>query len=266
MAIRLNYILSRRGSGPRTGRDLLPVSLSIGLHALVIATLVGLPRPQIYFKPGIINVELVASTPAPSPQRELPAEIAPAGETTSPISVAPEPPPERAPIGARPAPRQLSIALPDMTGPAPEIVQPETARTQRHPAPLAPGAETARGAPGSRQPATSQARPDAPEAAVMPASDRIATEYITRMREMIDAHKQYPPLSLRRHEEGTIVLRVKIASSGAVSRIIPITQTPARLAAAATAAVRSAAPFPSLPPELGKSEASFDIPVNFRIQ
>lgn len=264
MAIRLNYILSRRGSGPRTGRDLLPVSLSIGLHALVIATLAGLPRPQIYFKPAIIDVELIASTPAPSPQRKLPTEIAPAGETTSPISVA-GPPPERAPIGARPAPQQLPIASPGMTGPAPEIVQPQAAPTQRHPAPLAPDAEMARGAPG-RQPAASQARPDAPEAAVTPASDRIATEYITRMREMIDARKQYPPLSLRRHEEGTIVLRVQIASSGAVSRIIPITQTPARLAAAATAAVRSAAPFPSLPPELGKSEASFDIPVNFRIQ
>ncbi|MEQ1887608.1 MAG: TonB family protein [Alphaproteobacteria bacterium] len=255
MAIRLNYILSRRGNEPRTGRDLLPVSLSIGLHALMIAPIIGLPRPQMHFKPEIINVELVAFTPAPSQQQAMPAEIAPAGETTPSTSVAP--PPERAPIDARPAPRQVSIALPGMTGPAPEIVQPEATRKLRHPAPLPRG---------SRQPATSQARPDPPEAAVMPVSDWIATEYITRMREMIDAHKQYPSLSLRRNEEGTIVLRVKIASSGAVNRIIPMTQTPARLAAAATAAVRSAAPFPSLPPELGKSEASFDIPVNFRIQ
>lgn len=265
MAIRSNSIVRPRRYGERlTGRDLMPVSLSIGLHALAVAAIVWLPRPPVYFEPEIIDVELVAPEPAAPPpqasaQSEPPAEVVetpPADEPPPPIVVEQEPPPEEAPVVAE-------VVRPQVVQ---QPSQPAQRTPPRRPTPVAPRTEPARDEPRNTQPANPQPPKQTAAGPVARATDRVVAEYIARLRKMIDDRKQYPPQSLRRNEEGTVVLRVTIASNGTMSNVAVVTKITSRLAAAATEAVRAAAPFPPLPPELGNSVGSFDIPINFKIQ
>lgn len=275
MATRLNSIVRPKRDGERlTGRDLMPVSLSIGLHALVVAAIVWLPRPTVYFGPEIINVELVApelAAPPPqaSAQPEPPAEVVetpPADEIPPPIVVEHAPPPEEAPVVAEVAPPRLVIELPKIKPPEPQVVRLQVVQPPRRPTPVAPRTKPARDEPRIMQPVNPQPPKQAAAGPIARAPERFVAEYIARLRKMIDDRKQYPPQSLRRNEEGTVVLRVTIASNGTISDVAVMTKITSRLAAAATEAVRAAAPFPPFPPELGNSVGSFDIPINFKIQ
>ncbi|MFZ0693839.1 MAG: energy transducer TonB, partial [Alphaproteobacteria bacterium] len=90
--------------------------------------------------------------------------------------------------------------------------------------------------------------------------------YVTTLFTMIDAKKLYPPQSMQRHEEGTVVVRLKIAADGNLLDVTSPTTDPHRLVEASLDAVRKAAPFPALPASLGKSEAEFEVPVNYKLQ
>ena len=92
------------------------------------------------------------------------------------------------------------------------------------------------------------------------------SRYVTTLFTMIDAKKQYPPQSMQRREEGTVVIRLKIAADGTLIDVTSPTTDPHRLVDASLEAVRRAAPFPALPASLGKSEAEFEVPVNYKLQ
>ena len=92
------------------------------------------------------------------------------------------------------------------------------------------------------------------------------SRYVTTIFTMIDAKKVYPPQSMKRREEGTVVVKLKIAADGALVDVSSPTEDPARLVNASLEAVRKAAPFPPLPASLKQAEAEFEVPVVYKLQ
>jgi protein TonB len=92
------------------------------------------------------------------------------------------------------------------------------------------------------------------------------SRYVTTLFTMIDRKKEYPSQALRRHEQGTVAVRLRIGRDGKLIDVSSPTESPQRLVQASLQAVRDAAPFPPLPGSLDKAEAVFEVPVTYRLQ
>jgi protein TonB len=269
------------GSEEKRGRFRLPLLLSVVVHAVFFACLIFAPRPKPAPEPPkqiVIELELAAqgtpeapeAPPAPPPQAQPapPPEVQKAPEPQPPpapdAEAVPMPPPVTAKPEPRPQPPEKKAEVPPEPAPQPQP-QPEAppaAVTPTEPTPAAPPGPPAPEAP----PASAAPRKGIETGVSTGTSQAEMNRYITTLFTMIDAKKVYPPQSLQRHEQGTVVVRLKIAADGKLVDANSPTEEPKRLVDASLDAVQRAAPFPPLPASLNKAEAEFEVPVVYKLQ
>jgi|GEM_PF-6366522 len=215
--------------------------LSLAVHAAVVPILgsswvAGDPADP---EPQTIDVTL-AWLP---PQDDSP----PALNSGSPLPAAP-PANIPAPPVNRTAPRSLTshhattaLAVPVSAtpSPSPEMTRPEAAETKGDVSPII---------------ATADPQPEKAD---------ILARYSGLLLERLERHKNYPLLSQRRNEEGTINIRLTLAQDGHLMQVELVGSGPPRLVEASLAAVEAAAPFPPLPVELGSRQAAFNLPITY---
>ena len=211
------------------GKRGLPSALSLLAHGLLLALVLSgvLTPPSPPPIPQAMVVELVAASPPPQP-------------------VAPQviPQPQSVPVpAAAPAVHRSSAPRPLKSAPA-------------APAPVTANADAA-------PPATPVVpAPAAPVAAPVAAPAFDARQYLPGIKERVQSHVVYPPLSLRRGEQGTITVIATLAADGSVADVrVPDETVSLRLREAAVRAVQDAAPFPTM-----VEQVKVTIPVVFQIR
>ncbi|HLF58976.1 MAG TPA: TonB family protein [Alphaproteobacteria bacterium] len=270
----------------RSPRSLVALGFSAAVHLLFLALLIlarQTPPPPVEKPAEVIVVELAALGTPEAPEEAPPPPPAP--EEKAP----PPPVAEAAPPPPAPMPEIETPKLPE-TPPAKEpepVVPPQVKavpRPLRKPEPEPPVAET----PPPAEPPLPEPQPAPLPTAAQPAPEQApATEtprkgietgvagatsqaemnrYVTTLFTMIDAKKVYPPQSLQRREQGTVVVRLKIAADGKLIDVASPTEDPRRLVDASLEAVRRAAPFPPLPVSLKQDAAAFEVPVVYKVQ
>lgn len=279
----------QQSEDPRSRRFAIALALSVLVHAGLFALFMFIPQQKavVEKQPEIVLLELAALG---KPEAE---EVKPPAPPPPPEQKAPEPPPpvvEQAP--PPPLPEIKPPPLPE-TPPAPKaepLPPPPTVSVRPEPKPELPPP------PAPKQP---EPRPEAPPVAATPAppetrerpapgpapsppaekpgkgietgvaggtSQAEMSRYITTLFTLIDAKKVYPPQSLHRHEEGTVIVKLKIAADGKLIDVSSPTEEPKRLVDASLEAVRKAAPFPPLPASLKQDQAEFQVPVVYKLQ
>lgn len=284
----------RPSEDPHSRRLAVALALSIVVHAFILALFMFIPqqKPVAEKQPEIVVLELAAlgkpeaeeekpAPPPPPPEQKAP-EAPPAVEQKPPE---PQPLPEIAPPPVPetpPAPQAEAVpAPPKVTArpvPKPEIAPPPAPK-EPEPKPEAPPVAAA-----PSPPAETQQRPLPPAPSPSPAppaqkpgkgietgveggtSQAEMNRYVTTLFTMIDAKKVYPPQSLQRREQGTVVVKLEIAADGKLVDASSPTDDPKRLVDASLEAVRKAAPFPPLPASLKQAEAEFQVPVVYKLQ
>lgn len=176
-------------------QQLGPLGLVVLLHvAFFYALQSGLTQQPSRPEPREIIATLIAAQPAPTPQPPAPA---PQPEPPKP-QVRPKPQPRPTPVKPTPAPTPKSI-----TRPAEPVQPPSTAPVPAEPAAPAPAAP----APSSAPPG-----PPAPAVPAQPKTVTTGVEYLQPPR------PEYPALSRRMGEEGTVMLRILINERGRAER------------------------------------------------
>lgn len=263
---------------PRSPRFTVALVLSAAIHIGLLAAIAFLPRQKaqpVEEPPDIVVLELAAlgepeapppepeQAPAPVPAPPPQAEPEPEPEP-EPAEVEPEPEPEPPPpdITAKPEPKPEPPKPPEPVAPPPAVAAPQP------PPQPAPPPERQEPAPPV---ATAPARETAPKKGIKEGvaggvSQDEMNRYITTLFTMIDKRKVYPSQSLRRREEGTVIVRLKIAANGELLDVTSPTGEPERLVDASLNAVRRAAPFPPLPESFKDGQAEFQVPVVYKLQ
>jgi len=266
----------------KSPRFIVALALSAAVHAVALALIAFAPRstpPEKKEQPKVVVLELAAQgTPEAPEEKPQPPKPAP------PPQPAPPPPPQPAPPPPpQPAPPPPQPAPPPEPTPPPEPEPPEvTVRPEPKPTPPEkPAPPKPAPLPQPTPPQAAPPRPGPPQpgppAEVRPrkgiesgvaggTSQAEMNRYITTLFTMIDAKKVYPPQSLRRREQGTVVVRLKIAADGKLVDVTSPTEGPRRLVEASLDAVRRAAPFPPLPSSFKEKDASFEVPVVYKLQ
>jgi len=265
-----------RLSDYRSPRLLAALAFSAIVHIAFFAILFFAPHPKpiVQPPPQVVVLEFAAlgkpEAPEVKPEPPAPPPAPPEPLPEIKAQPIPETPPAKAPEPVLPAPAQ---AKPRPRKPKP----PEPPKVEALPAPAAPPAPTPEPqappvaaaptpSPASAPPTTETPRKGIETGVASGTSQTEMSRYVTTLFTMIDAKKQYPPQSMQRREEGTVVIRLKIAADGTLIDVTSPTTDPHRLVDASLEAVRRAAPFPALPASLGKSEAEFEVPVNYKLQ
>ena len=281
---------------PRARRVRIALALSVLVHAAIFSLFMFIPqqKPVVEKRPEVVILELAAlgkpeakeeKPPAPAPPppeqkapepappvvEQKPPEPQPLPEIKPPpvpetppaptaeplpppppkVSVKPEPKPELPPPPAPKAPEPQPEAPPVAAAPSPPETRERPAPPAAVPAPSPPAEKPGKGIESGVASGTSQAE---------------MNRYITTLFTMIDAKKVYPPQSLQRREEGTVVVKLKVAADGTLVDVSSPTESPSRLVNASLEAVRKAAPFPPLPASLKQAEAEFEVPVVYKLQ
>ncbi len=193
--------------------------LAIALHAALIALVVSgvLEKPQPRIEPPTLVIQLLTPTP-----------VAPTPEPSKPEPPKPEPPKPKPP---KPEP-------PNPVPPRPEPPKPEPAPEK--PAQVAPAPAPAPVAPPPPAPAALAVPPpptpaSAPPKAVARTEVSISASYAASNRK-----PEYPKMSQRLNEQGTVVLTVLVKSDGSAGDVEVKSSTGfPRLDRAAMEAVRS---------------------------
>jgi protein TonB len=230
------------GFGPRPQRRLLPGSLGLMLSCAVHAAVLPLvaysfghaaPEPP---DPPAIEVMLAWAPPAEETPPAPPAAAAPAAAPIA-LPYPPARPPARTAPAAKPVPRPVEAAA----------------------ASAAPASEAA-------APVASPVAP--PQEAALPPPDHalLMAGYAKLILAELERHKVYPPLSLRRGEEGTVTVRLTIAEDGSLIDIAPQGEAPSRLIEASLAAVRDSGRFPPPPAGLNGAHLVFTIPIAYQLR
>lgn len=186
--------------GPRRNwyalRQLGPLGLVILLHAAFFYALQsGLNQQAKQAEPREIIATLIAAQPAPPAQAPTPQAPPPQPQPPKPQPVPKPPKPVVAPKPA-PQPAPKAITTPAEPSPAPAPAEPATAA-----------------APANAAPATAPAGPAAPSSA--PAQPRTVTSGVEYLQ---PPRPEYPALSRRMGEEGTVMLRILISERGRAER------------------------------------------------
>jgi len=270
-----------RLSDYRSPRFLAALAFSAVVHIAFFAILLLAPhsKPIIQPPPQVVVLEFAALGKPEAPEAK---PEPPPPETKAPEPAPPPPPETKAPeplpeIKAQPIPQ-----TPPAKAPEPVLPPAQAKPRPRKPKPPAPPKVEAPPTPAPQAPQVAETPAPTPAPASPPAAETprkgietgVASgtsqaemnRYVTTLFTMIDAKKQYPPQSMQRHEQGTVVVRLKIAADGKLLDVTSPTTDPHRLVEASLDAVRNAAPFPALPMSLGKSEAEFEVPVNYKLQ
>ena len=275
---------------PRARRFRIALALSVLVHAAIFSLFMFIPqqKPVAEKRPEVVILELATlgkpeakeeKPPAPPPPEQKAPEPAPPVVEQKPPEpqplpeIKPPPLPETPPAPtAEPLPPPPKVAVkhrpkPQLLPPAPKAPEPQ---------PEAPPVAAMPSPPETRErPAAPPAAPSPPEekpgkgietGVASGTSQAEMSRYVTTIFTMIDAKKVYPPQSMKRREEGTVVVKLKIAADGALVDVSSPTEDPARLVNASLEAVRKAAPFPPLPASLKQAEAEFEVPVVYKLQ
>lgn len=216
------------------------------------------PKPQDFELPVTESLEIVSEAPM-GRAAQITSPVAPTPTTTTaapvPDQIAPPPlvvadnstPPQRV------APTQTRVAA---TAPLAQLDRPQPRQTN-----------------SSREVAAASPPAGVPEKAIKPGTGpdpEAMSAYAKEIRSMITrvALKSYPKQSLRRKEEATIPVLIKIDSAGNVldAKVAEEDGLPKRLREAALKAVRKAAPYPQFAGRISDSTASFIVQIVYRLR
>jgi protein TonB len=258
-------LYSEQGAGappPTTamGRKWLATAVSWGIHAVILAVVASgiLPASHIVQPPPEMVVQMVIEPPPPPPPP--PEEIKP---------LPPSPPVAKAePPRKEPPPVHRRIEPPKPV-PPPEVKAPQSAQPAPAPVPTAPSPDA--DAPKLPPVSAPEAAPPGPAAtksspAPEPAVDGTgAKQYLSGIQQLAQQHLVYPPLSLRRGEQGEIHVHVKVNRAGEVLSMDAGEEGTGRLRIAALEAIRESSPFPPLPSSIHGDTVDIVVPVRFII-
>lgn len=231
-------------SATTDGRKGFASVLSWAAHGLIFALAISgiIPSAPVIEPPPDMVVQMIVEPPPPPPP---PQEVARPQPSPPPV---PEPVVKPMARKAPPAPRPPKPVLPSPQAPL---------ATTPSPAPEAPVLPPV-AAPAPPVAATPQT--------ANPASDGLGTKrYLAGIQSLAERHLVYPPLSLRRGEQGEIHVHVKVTRSGDILDMDAGDEGTGRLRAAALAALRESAPFPPLPPSIEGDPVDIVVPVQFTI-
>jgi protein TonB len=153
--------------------------------------------------------------------------------------------------------------------PRPRQVQPPLAQAQPVSAlprllPLPQPSEAPPDAEDSLAAEPAVALPATAPSAVMGAVDR--NTYFDMVRQRIERHKNYPLTARKRQVQGKVVLRFTLSDRGDLQNVSVVRSSKSSdLDQAAVEAVRSAAPYPPPPRDLGQQELALEVAIFFEL-
>lgn len=224
---------------------------SVTLNGLVLLAAAGLGArgpDRVWVEDAVMNVSLVAvrggETPAPAPSAQAPSTL----EAPAPAP----PPPTELPVRPTPAPmvaapvRYVAEAAPS----PPSAPSAPASQTPQAPAPAS--------APPQRQGTRDGLDIDAPNGT--------STDYASRLRAWLEAHKTYPRRSRMRREEGVVHLHFAVDRRGRLlaGDVVRSSGFEA-LDAEALAMLGRADPFPSAPKTVRGERIEISTPVQFEL-
>jgi protein TonB len=251
---------------PRTETALHPLEGAISLEA-ASAGAEGASEPRSSER---VQPPAPADEPSAAPQRApRTARVTRPRAPPAPVTAATRALPE--PLAALSSDPAVPVLVPDPAAtPSPGLADP--AQPPGPPAAdVRPIAGAAAGSPGS--PPAGAGGPVGGSSALGAGEGRggpsgaarglLLRRYLDGVRERVARHREYPYLARRANLEGTICLRVSIGASGQVLAVTPTCGNEnLPLLGAALKSVSRAAPFPPLPPALGR-ELALDLPIVF---
>lgn len=96
---------------------------------------------------------------------------------------------------------------------------------------------------------------------------RERSAYLSLLKRLIEAHKEYPFASRRAGREGRCLRRFTVDRSGAIGKIETLSSCGhAFLDAAATRAIRAVGVFPPLPTVFPGKRATFTVTISFTLE
>ena len=255
---------------PRSGR-LGPLFLvaSVALHGAVLLTFAGFapqqPSPLVRSNWMALSVEIEEA-------------VADEAEPTEEVAeVEPEPLPEAKPDPVpRPRPKPVSAQAPAEAEPEPESEPAagggiatssedglEVAAAQTG----ATGVGSGRGAGGTQEGGGLVPRPRP----VLPAVDvrALAKKWVRHVNRLLlqRAVRDYPRASRRAHEQGTVLLSIRVDARGRITGLdVSRSSGHSRLDQAAMMAVRAVGAVPAPPSELHWRERALTMPIAYRLQ
>ena len=226
------------------------LAVAIALHGALIAFVLSgaLEKPHTEVEPPPVLVQLLTPVPPPKPEPpppEPPKPPPPKPEPPKPEPVKPQPRPEP-PRPEQPKPEVRPEPRPE----AVKIESPPAPAVAPQPAPVAPPAPPA---PPPPPPAPSVAKPSARTEVSISASYAAANR-----------KPEYPKMSLRLSEQGTVVLTVMVKSDGSAGDVeVKSTSGFTRLDRAAADAVKTWRFNPATID--GKAvDKSYEVPITFK--
>jgi protein TonB len=233
-------------------------AVAIALHGALIALVLSgaLEKPRTEVEPPPVIVQLLTPAPPPKPEPSPP-------EPPKPKPPKPEPPkPEPAKAQPRPEPPRPEQPKPEPAKPEPRPEpRPEPAKAEPAPTPAAAPAPAPVSPPvpaPAPPPAPAPTAPSAPKASTR-TEVSISASYAAANRK-----PEYPKMSLRLGEQGTVVLTVMVKSDGSASDVeVKSSSGFARLDRAAAEAVKTWRFNPATVD--GKAiDKSYEVPITFK--
>jgi protein TonB len=233
-------------------------AVAIALHGALIALVLSgaLEKPRTEVEPPPVIVQLLTPAPPPKPEPSPP-------EPPKPKPPKPEPPkPEPAKAQPRPEPPRPEQPKPEPAKPEPRPEpRPEPAKAEPAPTPAAAPAPAPVSPPvpaPAPPPAPAPTAPSAPKASTR-TEVSISASYAAANRK-----PEYPKMSLRLGEQGTVVLTVMVKSDGSASDVeVKSSSGFARLDRAAADAVKTWRFNPATVD--GKAiDKSYEVPITFK--
>ena len=228
----------------RTGVTAAAVStvLNVGLIALVLRT--GADAPPVWDETVMI-AELVqvqgGETPAPSQSAQAPSS----------------PPPEPAP-----APSEAAVTTPKLERPQPPAPSPAQAHAPTAAAPIPSAASTP--VLTAQRASTPSHRAGTREGLDIDAPNGASTDYASRLRAWLEAHKTYPKRARMRREEGVLHVHFAVDRDGRLLRGDVVHSSGyASLDAEAMAMLDRSNPFPGAPHSVRGERIEVSTPVEF---
>ena len=226
------------------------LAVAIALHGALIAFVVSgkPPKPHTEVEPPPVIVQLL--TPVPPPKPEPPPPEPPKPKPPKPEPVKPQPRPEP-PRSEQPKPEPTKPEIRPEPRPEPAKIEPPPAPAAApQPAPVAP-------------PAPPAPPPPPPTPSVAKASARTEVS-ISASYAVANRKPEYPKMSLRFGEQGTVVLMVMVKSDGSAGDVeVKSTSGFTRLDRAAADAVKTWRFNPATVD--GKAvDKSYEVPITFK--
>ncbi len=93
------------------------------------------------------------------------------------------------------------------------------------------------------------------------------SNYEALLKQLIEAHKEYPAAAKRTRREGNCLRRFTLSRNGSLKKVETLTSCGyAFLDDAATRAITAVGTFPPLPEEFGGTEATFTVSIKFTLR